>query len=201
MDELMNYASRSRRSGMGAQLYNFLQNLSEVARGQKNVVFAVSIPASELEMTAEDQSDFERFKKVFDRLGKAVVMSSDAEISEIIRRRLFEWDERAVTSEGKVMLPKEALETCGEYADWVIEHRQQLPPQFNVATARETFIASYPFHPGSDFRVRAQMAGIAALSADPRGLAPAGALGVPCLPGRIQGRAQRRHDWTRHRAV
>ena len=147
MDELMNYASRSRRSGMGAQLYNFLQNLSEVARGQKNVVLAVSIPASELEMTAEDQSDFERFKKVLDRLGKAVVMSSDAEISEIIRRRLFEWDERAVTSEGKVMLPKEALETCGEYADWVIEHRQQLPPQFNVATARETFIASYPFHP------------------------------------------------------
>src|SRR5208283_2831772 len=147
MDELMNYASRSRRSGMGAQLYNFLQNLSEVARGQDNVVLAVSIPASELEMTPEDQSDYERFKKVLDRLGKAVVMSSDAEISEIIRRRLFEWDERAVTSEGKVMLPKEALETCGEYADWVIEHRQQLPPQFNVATARETFIASYPFHP------------------------------------------------------
>jgi len=57
-------------------------------------------------MTAEDQSDFERFKKVLDRLGKAIVMSSDAETSEIIRRRLFEWDERAVTSEGKVMLPK-----------------------------------------------------------------------------------------------
>ena len=125
MDELMNYVSRNRRSGLGAQLYNFLQNLSEVARSTDNVVLAVSIPASELEMTAEDQSDFERFKKVLDRLGKAIVMSSDAEISEIIRRRLFEWDERAVTSDGKVMLPKEALETCVEYADWVVEHRQQ----------------------------------------------------------------------------
>ncbi len=147
MDELMNYVSRNRRSGLGAQLYNFLQNLSEVARSMDNVVLAVSIPASELEMTAEDQSDFERFKKVLDRLGKAIVMSSDAETSEIIRRRLFEWDERAVTSEGKVMLPKEAIETCVEYADWVVEHRQQLPSQFNVDGAREAFLATYPFHP------------------------------------------------------
>lgn len=147
LDELMNYASRNRKSGLGAQLYHFLQNLSEVARGQDNVVLAVSIPASELEMTAEDQSDFERFKKVLDRLGKAMVMSSDVEISEIIRRRLFEWDERALTQEGKVMLPKEAFETCKEYADWVAEHRQQLPSQFNADTARETFAATYPFHP------------------------------------------------------
>jgi hypothetical protein len=147
MDELMNYVSRNRRGGLGAQLYNFLQNLSEVARSTDNVVLAVSIPASELEMTAEDQSDFERFKKVLDRLGKAIVMSSDAEISEIIRRRLFEWDERAVTSEGKVMLSKEALETCAEYADWVVEHRQQLPSQFNADRAREAFTATYPFHP------------------------------------------------------
>lgn len=147
MDELMNYVSRNRRGGLGAQLYNFLQNLSEVARSTENVVLAVSIPASELEMTAEDQSDFERFKKVLDRLGKAIVMSSDTEISEIIRRRLFEWDERAVTSEGKVMLPKEAVETCVEYADWVVEHRQQLPSQFNVDGAREAFTATYPFHP------------------------------------------------------
>jgi hypothetical protein len=147
MDELMNYVSRNRRTGLGGQLYNFLQNLSEVARSSDNVVLAVSIPASELEMTAEDQSDFERFKKVLDRLGKAIVMSSDTEISEIIRRRLFEWDERAVTSEGKVMLSKEAIETCVEYADWVVEHRQQLPSQFNVDGAREAFMATYPFHP------------------------------------------------------
>lgn len=147
MDELMNYVSRNRRSGLGAQLYNFLQNLSEVARGQNNVVLAVSIPASELEMTAEDQSDYERFKKVLDRLGKAMVMSADAETSEIIRRRLFEWDERAVSAEGKVLLPREALQTCAEYADWVVAHRQQLPSQFNVDGARDAFAATYPFHP------------------------------------------------------
>ena len=147
LDELMNYVSRNRKSGLGAQFYNFLQNLSEVARGCDNVVLAVSIPASELEMTAEDQSDYERFKKMLDRLGKAIVMSAEAEASEIIRRRLFEWDERAITSDGKVILPKDAVETCNEYADWVVENRQLLPQQFNPDTAREAFAATYPFHP------------------------------------------------------
>jgi predicted AAA+ superfamily ATPase len=46
MDELMNFVSRSRRSGMAAQLYSFLHNLSEEARGRDNMVLAVSIPAS-----------------------------------------------------------------------------------------------------------------------------------------------------------
>jgi len=87
LDELMNYVSRNRRNGLGTQLYNFLQNLSEVARGLDNVVLAVSIPASEFEMTAEDQSDYERFKKMLDRLGKAIVTFAEAEVSEIICRR------------------------------------------------------------------------------------------------------------------
>ena len=146
MDELMNYVSRNRKSGLGGQLYDFLHNLSETARGQSNVVLAVSIPASELEMTSEDQSDYERFKKVLDRLGKAVIMSAEAETSEIIRRRLFEWDERAMDKDGRVLLSKDAIQTCNEYADWVVEHRQQVP-SFPVENARAQFEATYPFHP------------------------------------------------------
>jgi len=146
MDELMNYASRNRKNGLGAQLYDFLHNLSETARGQSNVVLAVSIPASELEMTAEDQSDYVRFKKVLDRLGKAVIMSAETETSEIIRRRLFEWDERAMDQDGRVLLSKEAIQTCSEYADWVVEHKQQMG-NFPVEDARAQFEATYPFHP------------------------------------------------------
>jgi hypothetical protein len=137
LDELMNYASRTRKSGLGGQLYSFLQNLSEVARGRNNVVLAVSIPASELEMTADDQSDFERFKKLLDRLGKAVMMSAEAETSEIIRRRLFEW-------EG---LPHDAKPTVREYADWIQEHREEVPNWFSADTAYEAVAATYPFHP------------------------------------------------------
>lgn len=137
MDELMNYVSRSRKSGLAGQLHSFLQNLSEVARGRKNVVLAVSIPASELEMSAEDQSDFDRFKKMLDRLSKAVMMSAETETSEIIRRRLFEW-------EG---LPPDSKATIREYADWILEHRDQVPNWFPVDTAYETIAATYPFHP------------------------------------------------------
>jgi hypothetical protein len=147
MDELMNFVSRSRKSGMAAQLYSFLHNLSEEARGRDNMVLAVSIPASELEMSADDQSDYERFKKLLDRVGKAVMMSAESETSEIIRRRLFEWDQNAVTSDGRVLLNRDALASCNEFGDWVKDHRQQVPEQFPFDTAREAFAATYPFHP------------------------------------------------------
>ena len=147
MDELMNYVSRSRKSGLASQLYDFLQNLSETARGQRNVALVVSIPASELEMTAEDQSDYNRFKKMLDRLGKPVVMSAEAETSEIIRRRLFEWDLRAVGQDGRVLLTKDALSTCNDAADWLLEQRQMIPAEFPVDQGRQQFAATYPFHP------------------------------------------------------
>src|SRR5690606_15926720 len=92
MDELMNYVSRFRKEGLSDQLYNFIHNLSMVASGLSNVVVAISIPTSQIEMTSEDEADFSRFKKVLDRVGKPVILSSDADISEIIRRRLFEWE-------------------------------------------------------------------------------------------------------------
>jgi Protein of unknown function (DUF499) len=137
LDELMNYVSRTRKSGLAGQLYTFLHNLSEVARSRDNVVLAVSIPASELEMTAEDQSDFERLKKLLDRLGKAMIMSAESETSEIIRRRLFEWNG----------LPKDALATVEEYEVWLQANKQQLPSWFPIENAREAIAASYPFHP------------------------------------------------------
>lgn len=137
LDELMNYVNRSRKSGLSAQLYTFLHNLSEVARGRDNVVLAVSIPASELEMTPEDEADFSRLKKMLDRLGKAIVMSAEAETSEIIRRRLFEW----------TGLPKDAVATIEEYEAWLLANKQQLPTWFPLDHAREALKASYPFHP------------------------------------------------------
>ena len=147
MDEIINYVSTYRSKGYSDRLYNFIQALSETARGQKNVVLVVSIPASEMEYTSEDEADEQRFKKMLDRLGKAVIISAEAETSEIIRRRLFEWTPNAVTADGKIMLPRDALSTCNEYADWLVEHRQQLPSWFPIDNARETLSDTYPFHP------------------------------------------------------
>jgi hypothetical protein len=147
VDELLNYIGRSRKSGLAGQLYTFMHNLSEVARSTERVVLVASIPASELEMSADDQSDYERFKKLLDRVGKAVVMSAEEETSEIIRRRLFEWDPRAVSGTGLVLLPKEAAETCVDYAKWLQDNKAQIPSWFSTDHATATFESTYPFHP------------------------------------------------------
>lgn len=147
MDELMNYISRNRKSGLAVQFYNFLQNLTETVRGKSSTVLAISIPASEMEMNADDEADYARITKLLDRLGKALVMSADTETSEIIRRRLFEWNMDAVGSDGKVLLDRDATNACTEYAQWCIEHRQQIPGWFSVDDARKAFADAYPFHP------------------------------------------------------
>jgi len=137
MDEILNYVSRYRKQGLASQFYDFLQNLSETARGESNVVLAVSVPESELEMSADDQQDHERLKNLLDRLGKAVMIAAEEETSEIIRRRLFEWS----------VLPQEAQNVATEYADWIQDHRHQVPSWFPVDSGRDAIVATYPFHP------------------------------------------------------
>lgn len=147
IDELMNYISAARKSGMAAQFYSFLQSLSEEARGRNNTVLVVSIPASEIEMNADDTTEYERIKKLLDRLGKAVIMSSEGESSEIIRRRLFEWEPNAVGQNGKIMLSREAIQTCREYANWVVDNHKQIGKPADFELIKREFEDSYPFHP------------------------------------------------------
>jgi len=147
MDEVLNYISTYRERGWHNKLYNFLQALSETIRGRKNAVLVGSIPASELSYTDKDHADQQRLKNLLDRLGKAVILSVESETSEIIRRRLFEWDDQALTPDGRVLMPKEAYETCKAYADWVQLYRDQLPALINPDLAHEQFLATYPIHP------------------------------------------------------
>lgn len=137
MDELLHFMGRNRKSGLTAQLYAFVQSLTEEVRAQERVVLAVSLPSLLDEMTQDDEADFARFQKLLDRVGKAVIMSADSETSEIIRRRLFEWGG----------LADDARKAAAEYADWVLAHRTQVPNWFPVDTGREAFAATYPFHP------------------------------------------------------
>lgn len=137
MDELMNYVSRFRKVDKSNQMYSFLHNLSEAARAERSVVLVVSIPASELEMTTEDHADYDRFKKLLNRLGKPVIMSTPEESTEIIRRRLFEWDG----------IPDDGIKTIKDYSHWVMDHRDQMPGDFPIDNTVERFRATYPFHP------------------------------------------------------
>ncbi|MFW6066248.1 MAG: DUF499 domain-containing protein, partial [Planctomycetota bacterium] len=137
MDEIISYVSTYRRAGYHNCLYNFIQSLSETARGEDNVVLVVSVPSSVISYTDADESDQQRFKHMLDRLGKAVVMSAETETSEIIRRRLFDWGG----------LPPEGRRAAQEYAKWIQANRRQLPEWFPTDNAREAIEATYPFHP------------------------------------------------------
>ncbi len=136
MDELLNYISRGRKLGLRDALFNFIHNLSEEVRARDNLVLCASIPASELEMNPDDQRDHEALKKLLDRVGRAIMMSAETETAEIIRRRLFEW----------YGLPEDGRKVATEYADWAVDHAAELSG-VNAGSARELFLASYPFHP------------------------------------------------------
>lgn len=136
LDELLNYVSRARRTGLSSQFYDFLHNLSEEARARENLVLCVSIPASELEMNPEDQRDYDSYKKLLDRVGKAISMSSDTEVTEIIRRRLFDW----------YGLPQDGKKTAAEYGAWAGAHPTELG-NLGGESPEELFLACYPFHP------------------------------------------------------
>ena len=140
MDEIMNYISRSNNTKIKGQFDNFLQIFSEFARSRDHLVLAVSVPASQLEMNSEEQMEFERVKKILDRLGKPVVMSVETETSEIIRRRLFEWGQWKG-------LDNDAKNTAKQYADWIVRHREEIPQWFPIDDAVQAFEATYPFHP------------------------------------------------------
>ena len=136
MDELLNYISSGRKMGMRDQFFNFLQNLCEEARARNNLALCISIPRSDLEMNPDDQRDHDSIKKLCDRVGKAILMSADKEMSEIIRRRLFEWDG----------LPDDGQATVSAYAEWAAEHARELAG-VDRDTVYEQFKACYPFHP------------------------------------------------------
>ena len=158
LDELLNYMGRNRKSGLTNQLYSFVQNLSEEARAQERLVVAVSLPSLLDEMTPEDEADFDRFQKLLDRLGKAMIMSVETETSEIIRRRLFEWGG----------LPDEGKKTAAEYGEFILNNRTQIPNWFPVDSAREAFAASYPLHPALLSVFERKWQALASIPADSR---------------------------------
>jgi len=136
MDELLNYLSSGRKLGLRDQFFNFLQNLCEEARARDNLVLCLTIPHADLEMNPDDRRDQAAIQKLCDRLGKAVRMTADQDLPEILRRRLFEWDG----------LPATAEATLTAQAEWTVQHAHELA-SLDRETIHQRFRACYPFHP------------------------------------------------------
>ncbi len=145
-DEVFNYLNRHR--GMADQFHAFIQNLTVAMTATTSGAAVISLPRSQVEMTDWDMQWQDRITKVVRRVAKDLIANDEAEISEVVRRRLFE-------NIGKDDARKSVAKA---YTDWCFERRAQLPPEWTaVDTAateakskellRARFESCYPFHP------------------------------------------------------
>lgn len=147
-DEVLNYLNRHRA---GAESFHaFIQNLTVAMTGTTHGACVISLPRSQVEMTQWDQEWQDRITKVVRRVAKDLIANDETEISEVVRRRLFQ-------DLGSEKIRRNVAKAFG---DWGFERRTQLPPEWTAvdsaateAKAREflqrRFESCYPFHPAT----------------------------------------------------
>lgn len=147
-DEVLNYLNRHR--GMADQFHAFIQNLTVAVTGTTCGAAMISLPRSQVEMGDWDREWQEKITKVVRRVAKDLIANDESEISEVVRRRLFE-------DIGNDRIRKNVSKA---YADWCFERRAQLPPEWTAVDSasteskareylRQRFEMCYPFHPAT----------------------------------------------------
>jgi len=147
-DEVLNFLNRHR--GMAESFYAFVQNLTVAMTGARGSACVISLPRSQVEMSESDLVWQERITKVVKRVAKDLLVNDEAEIGEVVRRRLFD-------DLGKESVRKA---TALSYANWCFEHRAELPPEWTAVDSaateakardflRNRFEQCYPFHPST----------------------------------------------------
>jgi hypothetical protein len=147
-DEVLNCLNRHRQ--LADPFYAFIQNLTVATTGTTRGAAVISLPRSQVEMTNWDMQWQDKISKVVRRVAKDLIANDETEISEVVRRRLFE----------DIGPDKVRKNVAKAYADWCFERRAQLPPEWTAvdtatteAKAREflrgRFEACYPFHPAT----------------------------------------------------
>ena len=145
---VLNFVNRHR--GRAESFHAFVQNLTVAVTGAAGAAAVISLPRSQVEMTDWDRQWQDRITKVVRRVARDLIANDEAEIGDVVRRRLFEdlGDER---------IRKRVSKTC---ADWCFERTARLPVEWmsvdsatTEARAREflrsRFEACYPFHPST----------------------------------------------------
>lgn len=148
MDEVLNFFNRHRN--LAEPCYAFFDNLYRAMTGTTHGAMLISLPRSQVEMTDWDLQWQDRITKVVRRVSKDLIANDEAEISEVVRRRLFE----------DLGSDRTRKNVAKAYADWCFERRAQLPTEWTAvdtaateAKAREflrsRFEVCYPFHPAT----------------------------------------------------
>jgi len=147
-DEVLNCLNRHR--DLADPFYAFIQNLTVAVTGTTKAAAMISLPRSPVEMTQWDQQWQDKITRVVRRVAKDLIANDESEISEVIRKRLFE-------DIGKESVRRGVAKA---YADWCFERRNQLPPEWIAVDSaaseakardflRDRFEICYPFHPAT----------------------------------------------------
>lgn len=147
-DEVLN--GLSRHKWLAEPMHAFFHVIVRTLVGSQEKAAVFSLPRSQVEMTDFDLLWQEKIVKTVGAVAKPLLVNDEAEISEVIRRRLFE-------DLGSERLRKNAAKA---YADWCFERRAQLPPEWTAVDTAATekkareflqgrFEACYPFHPAT----------------------------------------------------
>ena len=147
-DEVLNFINR--HGNMADHFFAFIQNLTVAVAGTTHAAAVVSLPRSQVEMTEADREWQERITKVVNRVAQDLIANDESEISEVVRRRLFE----------DLGSPRTRQRIAKAYAEWCFERSNRLPAEWttvdtatNEARAKESlqrrFEACYPFHPAT----------------------------------------------------
>lgn len=147
-DEVLNFFSRHRT--FAEPMHAFIHNIMRGFVGTNHRAAVISLPRSQVEMTEFDLKWQDMIVKVVGAVAKPLLVNDEAEISEVIRRRLFE----------DIGSDQKRRNVARAYAEWCFERRNQLPPEWmavdTAATekkARELlesrFEKCYPFHPAT----------------------------------------------------
>ena len=146
-DEVLNFVNRHR--GMAEGFHAFIQNLTVAVTGATQAAAVISLPRSQVEMTDWDQQWQDRLTKVVRRVARDLIANDEAEIGEVVRRRLFE-------DLGDARTRRKVART---YADWCFERTARLPTEWTVVDTaagtkardflRGRFENCYPFHPAT----------------------------------------------------
>ncbi|MCP3963401.1 MAG: ATP-binding protein [bacterium] len=147
-DEVLNYLSRHK--DRASDFRAFLGNLVRTMTGTTGCAAMVSLPQSKPEMDDWELRWQDLISKEIGRVAKQLIANDESEISEVVRRRLFE-------NLGGERLRRNV---CRAYADWCFERSAQLPPELAIVDSASTeqkardflqarFEACYPFHPAA----------------------------------------------------
>ena len=147
-DEVLNFVNRHRKRA--ENFHAFIQNLTVAVTGAAGAAAVISLPRSQVEMTDWDRQWQDRITKVVRRVARDLIANDEAEIGDVVRRRLFEGlgSERVRKRVSKM------------YADWCFERTARLPSEWMAVDSattevkareylRSRFEACYPFHPST----------------------------------------------------